>query len=388
MPEVYGRDEHRTVDRKAFVAGSLAAGAFATTVSGRAAVAASTVADTIITNGRIATLDRRGSFVTALAIKDGVIIATGSNDTIAAYRGPGTSVVDAERRTVVPGLNDSHTHFIRTGINYAMELRWDGVASIADAMAKLRAQAARTPAPFWVQVLGGFSAYQFAEKRLPTLDELNAAAPETPVYVLHLYDRALINRAGLRALGWETTAPEVPGGYLERDATGKLTGLLLSTTSIAAVVFATAKFPRFSPDDQTLSTRHFMREMNRLGVTSVNDAGGAGQNYPENYASIAQLAKNRQLTLRIAYSLFAQRPGKELEDYTQWVGEVAPGGNEYFRMTGGGEYLTWTSGDPANFAKTPVANGPLMESQLTDVVRLIAARGWPFRMHATSLLSG
>jgi predicted amidohydrolase YtcJ len=373
------------VDRRTFVTHTLAAGAslLAAGALGEAAEAASALADTVVVNARIATLDPRMPFAQALAIKDGTILAVGSGETIGAHRGPHTRVIDAQGRTVIPGLNDSHTHFLRTGINYALELRWDGVASLADALALLREQARHTPPPYWVQVMGGFSAYQFAEKRLPTLDELNAAAPDTPVYVLHLYDRALINRAGLRALGWEAEAPQVPGGYLERDASGRLTGLLMSQTSLAAIVFATAKFAKLSVDDQALSTRHFMREMNRLGVTSVNDAGGAGQNYPDNYAGIVQLARSGQMSLRVAYSLFAQRPGRELDDFTTWVGQTKPGGDDLFRLTGGGEYLTWTSVDPANFAKPVVPNPPSEEAALTGVVRLLAGQGWPFRMHAT-----
>lgn len=86
---------------------------------------------------------------------------------------------------------------IRGGLNFDRELRWDGVASLADAMGMLKAQVACTPAPQWVRVVGGFSEHQFAEKRLPTLDEVNAIAPDTPVFILHLYDRALLNGAAL-----------------------------------------------------------------------------------------------------------------------------------------------------------------------------------------------
>jgi XapX domain-containing protein len=93
-----------------------------------------------------------------------------------------------------PGLIDSHMHIIRGGLNFNMELRWDGVPSL-EAMAMLKAQVDRTPAPQWVRVVGGFTEHQFAEKRLPTLAELNAVAPDTPVFILHLYDRALLNAA-------------------------------------------------------------------------------------------------------------------------------------------------------------------------------------------------
>ena len=85
-------------------------------------------------------------------------------------------------------------------------------------MAMLKAQVARTPPPQWVRVVGGFTEHQFAEKRLPTLEEINAVAPDTPVFILHLYDRALLNGAALRAVGYTKDTPEPPGGEIVRDA--------------------------------------------------------------------------------------------------------------------------------------------------------------------------
>ena len=118
-----------------------------------------------------------------------------------ALAGPGTRVVDLGGRAVLPGLIDNHLHIIRGGLNYNLELRWDGVRSLADAMAMLRAQVAITPAPQWVRVVGGFTEHEVVEKRLPPLDEINAVAPVTPVFLLHLYDRAVLNGAAGRAGG-------------------------------------------------------------------------------------------------------------------------------------------------------------------------------------------
>lgn len=89
-----------------------------------------------------------------------------------AYKGDNTQIIDAKGRTVVPGINDTHTHLIRGGLYYHMELRWDGVPSLADALRMLREQARRTPAPQWVRVVGGWTEFQFAERRMPTLEEI------------------------------------------------------------------------------------------------------------------------------------------------------------------------------------------------------------------------
>src|SRR6201995_2729835 len=184
-------------------------------------------ADTILHNAKIAT-SSLPSFVDALAITDGKITATGNARDLFRLRGPATKVIDANRRTVIPGLNDSHMHPIRGGLNYNMELRWDGVPSLSDALRMLKDQAARTPAPQWVRVVGGWSEFQFAERRMPTLDEINAVSPDTPVFVLHLYDRALLNAAALRACGYTKDPPDIPGAEIQRDKRGNPTGVLVA----------------------------------------------------------------------------------------------------------------------------------------------------------------
>src|SRR6476620_5530445 len=182
-------------------------------------------ADLILHNGKIATQDDRSSVVEAVAIRDGKFLEIGSDRDVMRLRNERTKLIDLNKRTVIPGLNDSHLHLIRGGLNYNLELRWDGVSSLADALRLLRDQAARTPPPQWVRVVGGWTEFQFAERRMPTLDEINAVSPDTPVFVLHLYDRALLNRAALRAVGYTRATPDPVGGVIERDRRGNPTGL-------------------------------------------------------------------------------------------------------------------------------------------------------------------
>ena len=342
-------------------------------------------ADIIVTNAKIATLNPRAPTASALAVRGGEIAAIGAAADVEKLRGPATRVIDAGGRAVVPGLNDGHTHFIRGGLTYTNEVRWDGVPSLAEGMRRVRDQARRTPPPHWVQVIGGWTWAQFAEQRYPTLDEINAATGDTPCMIMHLYDRAWLNRAAIRALGWNKDTPNMFGGAIDRDASGNPTGLVMSTTSLASLVSVWLRIPRLSPEDQILSTRHFMREHNRFGVTSVIDAGGGGQNYPDNYAAIAKLAADRQMTLRIGYTLFAQAPGKELANYTAWSKLVKYGqGNDYYRMIGTGEYILYQAGDVANFAKDYTVPPPgVMEKNFTAVVDFIVGQGWPFRQHTS-----
>nr|WP_240653314.1 amidohydrolase [Sphingomonas crocodyli] len=338
----------------------------------------------IVTNARITTLDRANPNAQAVAIRDGKFLAVGSEQEVRAAAGPNAQVIDAKGRRLIPGLIDSHIHVIRGGLNYNMELRWEGVPTLADAMAMLKKQAENTPPPQWVRVVGGFTEHQFAEKRLPTIDEINAAAPETPVFILHLYDRALLNAAALRAVGYTKDTPNPPGGEIVRDAAGNPTGLLLAQPN-ATILYATlAKGPKLPEDYQLNSTKHFMRELNSLGVTSVIDAGGGYQNYPDDYQIIEKLHQDGDLTLRIAYNLFTQKPKEELKDFATWSTKVKPGdGDDTYRHNGAGEMLVYSAADFEDFRVARPDMPANMEGDLEPVVRLLAERRWPWRLHAT-----
>jgi predicted amidohydrolase YtcJ len=340
--------------------------------------------DTILFNGRIATLDPAKPEATAVAIEDGLFSAVGDDRGIMPRRESATAVIDLQGRTVIPGLNDSHTHLIRGGLNYNMELRWDGVASLADALSMLREQARRTPAPQWVRVVGGWSEFQFAERRMPTLAEISAAAPDTPVFVLHVYARAMLNAAALRAVGYTKDTPDPVGGTIERDARGNPTGMLIARPN-ATILYATlGKGPKLPIEYQVNSTRHFMRELNRLGITSVIDAGGGSQNYPQDYDVIERLHRDGELTLRIAYNLFTQKPKSELADFQGWTSTVRPGqGDAMYRHNGGGEMLVYSAADFEDFLEPRPELPATMEEELYPVVRLLAEKRWPFRLHAT-----
>ena len=335
-------------------------------------------------NGRMATQDARRSFAAAVAIRAGRFVAVGTDAEVMAYRGDTTQLIDVGGRTVIPGLNDSHMHPIRGGLNYNLELRWDGVPSLADALGLLREQAQRTPSPHWVRVIGGWTEFQFAERRLPTLDEINAAAPDTPVFVLHLYDRAFLNGAALRAVGYTKDTPEPLGGVMQRDRHGTPTGLLIAQPN-ALILYATlAKGPKLSLEEQLSSTRLFMRELNRFGLTSVIDAGGGFQNYPEDYSVITALHEQGLLTLRFAYNLFTQKPKEELHDFLRWTAMTRPGaGDDYFRVNGAGEMLVYSAADFEDFLQPRPEMPPTMASDLKAVVHLLAEHRWPFRLHAT-----
>jgi predicted amidohydrolase YtcJ len=340
-------------------------------------------AQLILHNAKIAT-NGVPSFVEAIAIADGRIAAAGTDEEILRLRGPQTRVIDGRRRTVIPGLNDSHMHPIRGGLNYNLELRWDGVPALAGALWMLKEQAARTPAPQWVRVIGGWNEFQFAERRMPTLDEINAAAPDTPVFVMHLYDRALLNAAALRAVGYDKNAPDFPAGEVQRDRHGNPTGLLIAKPNANILYSTLAKGPKLSREDQLNSSRLFFRELNRFGITSAIDAGGGFQNYPDDYGVVNELHRNGELSIRLAYNLFTQTPKQELSDFQSWTKMTKPGdGDDFYRVNGAGEMLVFSAADFEDFLVPRPDLLPVMENELKAVIRHLVENRWPFRLHAT-----
>jgi predicted amidohydrolase YtcJ len=346
--------------------------------------AAGSHADLILNNARIATLDKTQPSATAAAIHGGRFVEVGDERSVMMHRGSATKIIDARGAVVIPGLNDSHLHLIRGGLNYNLELRWDGVPSLADAMRMLKLQVERTPSPQWVRVVGGFCEFQFAERRLPTLDELNQVAPNTPVFILHLYDRALLNGAALRAVGYSKDTPEPPGGLIERDKSGNPTGLLIANPN-ATILYKTLSLgPKLTPEQQYNSTRHFLREMNRLGLTSCCDAGGGYQSYPEDYQIIQEMDRKGEMTVRIAYNLFTQHPKKEKDDFARWVASNNyREGDDFLRLNGAGEMLVYSAADFEDFRVPRPDMAPEMETELRDVVRILAKAKWPWRLHTT-----
>jgi predicted amidohydrolase YtcJ len=345
-------------------------------------------ADLIITNGKVATMVKEGSFAQAVAMKDGKIEAVGSNAQILKLKQANTQVIDAGGRTVIPGLNDSHLHVIREGLNYNAELRWDGVTSLKKAMEMLKEQAARTPEGAWIKVVGGWNEFQFEEKRLPTLEEINAAVPDKPVFLLYLYGLGFLNQKGIETLGYNKDT-KFKDGVVELDAQGKPTGKLIAKPN-ALILYTTLAKTNVLPREQQLnSTLHYYRELNRLGVTSAIDAGGGGQNFPDDYGVSVELAKDGKLTVRTSYYLFAQKPGKELEDYQRWLTLTKPDTNQHmfyangYTTEGAGENLVWSAADFENFLEPRPDMPEQMEGELEAVLRLLVKNRWPFRIHAT-----
>jgi predicted amidohydrolase YtcJ len=296
-------------------------------------------ADLLLVNGKIVTLDDASSVSEALAIEGDRIAATGSSEQLRKLAGPATKIIDLGGRTVIPGLIDSHIHAIRAGFRYATEVNWEGAATIGEAQERLRASAARAKPGAWLIVAGGWTPRQFVEDRRPTAAEIAAAASGHPVYIQLFYGYALINAEGRDALGITSESDLPDGAKFERDKEGKATGWIVGNG--AAIVALYARLPKPDARQAIEGTRQFFRELSSLGLTGVIDPGGHNL-APEDYAALFQLWRQRELPLRVVYSIFAPRPGRELEDFEAFTRFLPMGsGDDWLRFNGIGECVTW-----------------------------------------------
>ena len=345
-------------------------------------------ADVVITNARVTTLDVDHPNAEAVALRGGKIVAVGSNADVLRLKGPASRLIDAGQRRLIPGLDDSHAHYLRGGNSFTTELRWDGVPTLAEALRRVGEQAKVTPAGQWVRVVGGFTPWQFAEHRMPTPDELSAASPTVPVYIQYFYSVVVMNRAGVAAMGLKDM--KVPTGTdVERDASGNPTGLVRATPSPDLFYAMVAKLPALDFANAGNSTQQLFHELARFGLTSVIDAGGGGFDFPGDYAAPIKEVKAGRLPLRVSFYLFTQHPGKELQDYENWMKDNQVGENldevreHGFELGGAGEWVLWKAGDFENFRSDRPTQDADMEEKLEPIVRLFVQHRWPFRIHAT-----
>jgi predicted amidohydrolase YtcJ len=337
-----------------------------------AAPAIAQPADTALVNGKVITLDGPGTVAEALAVRNGKIVAVGRSADIRALAGPATRIIDLGGRAVIPGLIDSHMHAIRAALFYATEVNWIGTRSIPEAMARIVAAAKSAKPGQWIIVAGGWTEQQFAERRRPTQAELVAAAPDHPVYIQSFYSAALLSPAGFKTLGIAADADLPPRGKVERDAQGQPTGWIAGDNATITALFDRLPLPSFA--DSVAGTTEFFRELNRLGLTGVSDPGGFNLT-AASYLPLFKVWQDHRLTVRVVFSLFAQRPGKELEDYQNLTQMLPMGfGDDMLRFNGIGENVTWgmyNNDNPTDAQK----------QQYYEIARWAASRGMTLTQH-------
>ena len=328
--------------------------------------------DLILVNGKIATVDDRFSIQEAIAIQESKIVSLGKTADIRKLAGPKTRVIDLQGRTVVPGLIDSHLRGIRAGLSFSTEVNWIGTPSLDEALGRIT-QASRTMKPgAWLIVAGGWNVQQFKEQRRPTRAEVDAAAPNNPVYVQLGYGWAVMNAAGFKALNISSETDLPAGARFERDAEGKPTGAVTGAQNGIVALFD--RLPKPSPDDEFEGMKKFFHELNRLGMTGFVDPGGNNL-FPGDYDALFKVWREGQMSVRVAFSLNGQTPGHEFEEYQNLTRMLPMGfGDHWLKFNGIGERITWAMNNNDN-------PGAADKAKYDEIAKWAAERGMALTMH-------
>ena len=340
------------------------------------AVHAAEVADTILVNGKIVTVDDRFTIVQALAIKDKRIVAAGRTGDIRKLAGPATRVIELDGKTVIPGLIDNHSHWIRAA--EVDELRFDGVTSRRQAL-KMVADRVRAAKPGeWVAVLGGWSEEQFTdEPRGFPLAELDRIAPNNPVVLQAIYRHSYLNTAALKGAKIDETTADPPNGRIEKDAAGKVTGVV---SGAGGVAYVAARIPKFAGEEWLASARKLVAELNSMGLTAWLDAGGRGMS-PAHYVPYRTLAERGELDIRVFWTTIRQPANpQQMDKVVADIPNIKPfQGNEYLDLVGYGEsgYAPLTT----QLLRASSNTRPEDLAQLKRLVTAIAERGLYLNLH-------
>jgi predicted amidohydrolase YtcJ len=333
----------------------------------------------IFYNGKVVTLDAKSTIVSAIAIAGDRIVAVGDDASVKAMAGAGTRSIDLGGRTVIPGLIDSHLHAIRAGVTHRSEVDWSTVKTLDEGLAKIVAQSKARPGE-WVLVSGGWHMTQLKEQRAPTSVELARAGGDSPVYVQHMYDFAVLNPKAMERLGITKDSKIPPAGKVLLDDKGEPTGQIVGDLATLSALFARTVKPDFA--EQVAGTHAFFKHLAAVGLTGVVDPAGGGMT-PEAYQPLFQLWQRRELPIRVSF-FFNGRPGNEIADLKQYALMLPRNfGDDWLKALGLGEVMVWGFHDGALGRSPNFKPRPGAADTLREIANWAAARGLRIQMHAT-----
>jgi predicted amidohydrolase YtcJ len=334
--------------------------------------------DVKLVNGKIHTLDARNSIVSSVTIKNGKFAVVGNEGQ--SDGGPCMRVIDLGGRTAVPGLVDNHNHFLLLGLRPGHDTRLETAASIADVQAAIRARTKTVKAGEWITAMGGWTPAQFAENRLPTLAELDAAAPNNPVLVFNSFT----GPSATNTLG----KTFFTGQGVAVDATGNIAA---NGPSLAALN-ALRAIQTF--DDKKQGTLDAMAYSASVGVTTNVDMGGfvipGTPNIQDSdvfdtlaswdpftaYDPLLALYDEGKVSVRVRIFFLSMDHNSDVPLTTQRVlNAFSNFGDDMVRSSGIGEFVTnW-----------PLFGGAFPTNYVT-ALNIVAQHGWAFQQHSLSLL--
>jgi predicted amidohydrolase YtcJ len=343
------------------------------------------VADLVLHNAKITTFAEpasRSPGAQSIAVKNGRVLAVGSDAELEPLAAAARHTADLGGRRVIPGLNDTHIHAMRGGLTWSRTLHLEDVRTLGDVLARVRQAAAERAPGEWICVVGGWHSRQLREGRLPTRAELDAAAPDNPVYLQELYSAGVLNSSALACSGWDSAAADPHGGQLLRDAAGCPTGEIRGMGAFAVpMALAGAVLGRTADlEEEIRGTASMMAAFAGHGLTGVIDAGGMAT-VPREYDALYELWRRGGLTMRTRLFICTWTPGREVGDYAQLTTVGQPDfGDPMLKVSGAGE-MPHSGCHDFEGLDPEFAISDASHAELLEITRLCASHGWRMSVH-------
>ncbi len=336
-------------------------------------------ADIVLTNGQILQVDPAFNTVSAIAIENGEIIATGTDQDISKHINSDTHLVDLKGKTIIPGLIDNHMHLIRAAQNWQQQIRLEGVLDYQAALDKIAAAAARAKPGEWLIASGGFVERQFANRPSAGFlrTDLDRAAPDNPVYLQHLFDWGYANSAAMKAVSINPEKPvSIPGLLLDSN------GLPEGPVTKRAQWLIEQKIAEQTNEKRLAHSKKALQDLTRAGLTTVVDAGGFDTT-DALYAPFIELDKQNQMPMRLFYmkQVIPWGSGTVIPDLSRLNGVQFRQGSEFFRPIGVGEQLMLPVQDTAG---RPAKSSPEVKQAFLDNATELAKQGIQLHLHAVN----
>jgi predicted amidohydrolase YtcJ len=340
---------------------------------------AAEAADLLIVNGRVFTADAAGTTAEAIAVRGNTIVRVGSTAEVSAFRGASTRVVDARGGSIIPGLNDTHVHFIPGGFSLD-QLDLGGLNTLGEVQAAIRKFIAANPGTGWLEGRGWL--YTPFPGASPTRAQLDAVVSDRPA-VMQCYDghSIWVNSRALQLAGITRDTPDPPNGVIVKDPkTGEPTGHLKES----AARLVSKLFPPRTDADRRAALKAASAYANSLGVTSIHNAGAT----PEEMAVFEAARRDGDLTVR-AYVAFwgsaqtAEADADAMAQAWQRLGDEATLRTGFVKLAADGVIESRTAAMLAPYAHSSVAGAPnFTAEELHRVVALLDKRGLQVAIHA------
>lgn len=331
-------------------------------------------ADTVLYNGKIHTLNDKQPFVTAMAIRDGKVLALGDDGAMRQHLKPHGEAINLEKNLVVPGLIDAHVH-LSLYANYLYNVDLRDARSVEQAVERVAVRASKTPPEKWIRG-HGWSQENWPDRAFPTAKQLDMRVPDHPVYMTaHSAHSAWVNTRALKLAGITAVTPDPPGGSIGRDSSGEPTGVLFET----AMNLVSNVIPAPTPEQMADRVHTAIDRAHRGGLTGIHDFDGALA-----FQAYQVLQKRGDLTLRIVKNIPVDLLDQAINLGLRWGF-----GNDYLRIGGVKTFADGALGPRTAWMVDPYEGEPdnrgicvTDPEEMMESVRKASAAGLPSTIHA------